>query len=73
MKLNDVNMNVRNILFLLYENHCFTLLVLLLYCIIIIIIIIIVIIIIIIIIILHYIIILNSISSECLCVWNLGK
>ena len=37
MKLNDINMNVRNILFLLYENHCSTLL-LLLYCIIIIII-----------------------------------
>ena len=33
MTLNDVTMNVRNILFLLYENHCRTLL-LLLYCII---------------------------------------
>ena len=32
MKLNDVNMNVRNILFLLYENRCSTLLLLLLYC-----------------------------------------
>ena len=30
MKLNDVNMNVRNILFLLYENHYSTLLLLLL-------------------------------------------
>ena len=37
MKLNDINMNVRNVLFLLYENHCSTLLLLLLYCIIIII------------------------------------
>ena len=35
VKLNDVNMNVRNILFLEYENHCSTLLLLLLlYCII---------------------------------------
>ena len=48
IKLNDINMNVRNILFLLNENHCSTLLLLLLYCIII------SIIIIIIIIILHY-------------------
>ena len=29
-ELNDVNMNVRNILFLVYENHCSTLLLLLL-------------------------------------------
>ena len=62
MKLSDVNMNVRNILFLLYEYHCSTLLflLLLLYCIIIIII-------------LRYIIILNIISSVRMCVWYPGK